>query len=35
VLTPQQKAEIDRVYQAYPELNDDSFVEENLHRWLN
>ena len=35
VLTPQQNAEIDRVYQAYPELNDDSFVEENLDRWLS
>ena len=35
VLTPQQNAEIDRVYHAYPELNDDSFVEENLHRWLS
>jgi dihydrodipicolinate synthase/N-acetylneuraminate lyase len=35
VLTPQQKAEIDRVYVAYPELNDDGFVEENLDRWLS
>lgn len=35
VLKPQQRAEIDRVYQAYPELNDDSFVSENLHRWLS
>lgn len=34
VLTPQQRQEIDRVYRAYPELNDDSFVEEHLHRWL-
>ncbi len=30
-----QKEEIDRVYQAYPELNDDSFVAENLERWLS
>ena len=35
VLTPQQKAEIDRVYRAYPDLNDDAFVEENLDRWLS
>ena len=35
VLTPQQKAEIDRVYAAYPHLNDDDFVKENLDRWLS
>jgi len=35
VLTPQQAAEIDRVYEAYPELNDDAFVAENLDRWLS
>lgn len=34
VLSPGQKEEIDRVYQAYPELNDDSFVVENIDRWL-
>ena len=34
VLSPKQLAEIDRVYDAYPELNDDSFVSENLDRWL-
>jgi dihydrodipicolinate synthase/N-acetylneuraminate lyase len=34
VLTPGQAAEIDRVYQAYPELNDDEFVAANLGRWL-
>jgi len=34
VLSPRQLAEIDRVYNAYPELNDDSFVAENLDRWL-
>jgi len=33
-LSPQQRAEIDRVYQAYPDLNDDAFVAENLERWL-
>lgn len=35
VLTRGQKEEIDRVYEAYPDLNDDDFVAENLHRWLN
>lgn len=34
VLTMEQKAEIDRVYKAYPELNDDLFVAENLDRWM-
>ena len=29
-----QKREIDRVYEAYPELNDDAFVRENIDRWL-
>lgn len=29
-----QKEEIDRVYAAYPHLNDDAFVRENLSRWL-
>ena len=29
-----QKEEIDRVYQAYPHLNDDHFVAQNLDRWL-
>lgn len=33
-LSPGQKEEIDRVYKAYPELNDDVFVAENLDRWL-
>lgn len=33
-LSPGQKEEIDRVYTAYPELNDDTFVAENLDRWL-
>lgn len=35
VLTPEQKAEIDRVYAAYPDLNDDAFVAENRDRWLS
>jgi hypothetical protein len=30
-----QSDEIDRVYAAYPELNDDDFVRENLERWLS
>jgi len=34
-LTPGQKDEIDRVYKAYPELNDDQFVAENLQKWLS
>lgn len=33
-LSPGQKEEIDRVYRAYPHLNDDAFVAENLDRWL-
>jgi len=33
-LTTSQAKEIDRVYRAYPELNDDDFVSENLDRWL-
>ncbi len=33
-LSPGQKEEIDRVYLAYPELNDDAFVAENLGRWM-
>ena len=34
VLSPGQKEEIDRVYAAYPHLNDDAFVRENLDQWL-
>jgi dihydrodipicolinate synthase/N-acetylneuraminate lyase len=34
VLSPGQMKEIDRVYAAYPELNDDAFISENLERWL-
>jgi dihydrodipicolinate synthase/N-acetylneuraminate lyase len=33
-LSPGQLAEIDRVYAAYPYLNDDTFVRENLEHWL-
>ncbi len=33
-LSPGQKEEIDRVYAAYPHLNDDAFVAENLSKWL-
>ncbi len=34
-LGPGQMEEIDRVYAAYPELNDDGFVKRNLERWLS
>ncbi len=33
-LSPGQAEEIDRVYAAYPELNDDAFVRAKLERWL-
>jgi len=33
-LSPGQMEEIDRVYAAYPELNDDAFVAEHLDEWL-
>ena len=33
-LSPGQAGEIDRVYAAYPEMNDDAFVKENLSRWM-
>jgi hypothetical protein len=33
-LSPGQAAEIDRVHDAYPALNDDAFVAANLDRWL-
>jgi dihydrodipicolinate synthase/N-acetylneuraminate lyase len=35
VLSPGQKEEIDRVYAAYPDLNDDEFVKANIDRWLS
>ncbi|MDT3688151.1 MAG: dihydrodipicolinate synthase family protein [Pseudorhodoplanes sp.] len=34
-LGPGQSAEIDRIYAAYPHLNDDDFVRANLDRWLS
>lgn len=34
-LSPGQKEEIDRVYAAYPHLNDDAFVKEHLDTWLS
>jgi hypothetical protein len=33
-LSPGQREEIDRVYRAYPELNDDEFVREGRDGWL-
>ena len=33
-LSPGQAEEIDRVYHAYPQLNDDTFVAEHLDQWL-
>ena len=33
-LSPGQLAEIDRIYAAYPHLNDDDFVREHLDTWL-
>ncbi|MEX2187186.1 MAG: dihydrodipicolinate synthase family protein [Pirellulales bacterium] len=33
-LSPGQTAEIDRVYRAYPHLNDDTFVAEYREQWL-
>jgi dihydrodipicolinate synthase/N-acetylneuraminate lyase len=34
VLSPGQAGEIDRVYAAYPDLNDDRFVAEHRDRWF-
>ena len=34
-LSPGQKEEIDRVYAAYPHLNDDAFISENIDKWLS
>lgn len=33
-LSPGQTDEIDRVYKAYPFLNDDDFIKANLEKWL-
>ncbi len=35
VLSPGQSEEIDRVYSAYPHLNDDEFVRTHLDEWLS
>ncbi len=35
VLSPGQKREIDRVYQAYPQLHDDAFVAKHRDDWLS
>jgi hypothetical protein len=35
MLSPGQLFEIDRVYRAYPRLNDDAFVAEHLDEWLS
>ena len=34
-LSPGQMEEMERVCRCYPDLTDDSFVAENLHRWLS
>jgi hypothetical protein len=34
ILSPGQRAEIDRVYRAYPHLNDDAFVSRHRDVWL-
>jgi dihydrodipicolinate synthase/N-acetylneuraminate lyase len=34
-LSPGQAHEIDRIYRAYPELNDDAFVAAHLDEWLS
>jgi dihydrodipicolinate synthase/N-acetylneuraminate lyase len=34
ILSPGQREEIDRVYHAYPHLNDDDFVREGRDEWL-
>ena len=33
-LSPGQAEEIDRVYRAYPHLNDDEFVAQHRDEWL-
>ena len=35
VLSPGQMEEINRVYAAYPHLNDDEFIAKNLSKWLS
>ena len=34
MLSPGQAAEIDRVYRAYPQLNDDAFVAKHRDEWM-
>lgn len=34
-LSPGQLEQIDRVYRAWPDMNDDAFVRTNLDRWLD
>ncbi|MFC1795099.1 dihydrodipicolinate synthase family protein, partial [Planctomycetota bacterium] len=34
-LSPGQTESIDRVIRYYPDLTDDDFVKENLHKWLS
>lgn len=34
ILSPGQSEEFDRIYKAYPDLNDDDFVKANLDKWL-
>ena len=34
MLSPGQSGEIERVYRAYPHLNDDAFVEQHRDEWL-
>lgn len=34
ILSPGQRVEIDRVYRAYPHLNDDAFVARHRDEWL-
>lgn len=34
VMSPGQEEQINRVYAMYPEMNDDTFVKNNLDRWL-
>jgi hypothetical protein len=33
-MSPGQSEEIDRVYHAYPHLNDDAFIAEHRDRWM-
>jgi hypothetical protein len=33
-LSPGQREEIDRIYAAYPQLNDDEFVEKGIGSWM-